>query len=84
MTHTSHTPSRGNSRHGSTHDLLIEVLEYGEDKYKVFAEFSCVAPTWRAWVRNEDGRTEDVSVSDAVDALMNSVNPGTGDSIAKA
>ena len=83
MSHASHIPSRGNSRHGPTHDLLIEVLE-GEDKYKLFAEFSCVAPTWRAWVVNEHGRTEDVSVGDAVDAIMKSVNPGTGDSIAKA
>lgn len=83
MSHASHIPSRGLSRRGPTHGLLIEVLE-GKDKYKHFAEFFCMAPMWRAWVVNEDGRTEDVSVCDAVDAIMKSVNPGTGDSIAKA
>lgn len=44
--------------------------------YSTLAYFSCTAPNWKAWVVDEGGKTEDISLGDAVDAIVKSVGPG--------
>lgn len=82
FTHTSYIPSKGTLRYGPSHGFCFEKLGEG-DKYKRVADFFCAAQTWRAWVVNEDGRTEDISLDDAVDAILKSVGPGTGAIVVK-